>query len=581
MTKVVLSMLWGYMGLFRVGVVILSFILTVPVQAQPIPDNSERELERIQEREIERQRAREERLRESQVTPPTGNIITPPEVEVAEDTQCLPIQSVVLEGLEKFSRDEFATEIDQITGECTSLGQINEVLRAITNRYISAGYVTSRAVVGPQDLTDGILEIVIVEGQISDIEGQEKGYGKSTLGAAFPGLKSGLLNLRDLEQGVDQLSRLPSGEPNIDIKPGDLPGTSVVVVSRKPIANKVRAGLSFNNDGQQSTGRIQSSVNIDIDNIFGVADYWSAYFSRSITDLSGVSSQGYGLFASLPYGYWTASVSVGRFEYESVLTGNGLSFENSGTTWNGSASLDRLVFRDSKTKLSVGGTLSLLDTENLIQGIVLATNSYRQVNGSANIRLQRRTKNGLLTASLGFSQGLNILGANSVDTGPDGPSILAKKADLTMSYQTKAEIFGIPVDYSSLVRVQSALDPVFSGQRLSLGGSSTVRGFRDDGISGRHGIFTRQQIGFPLKKIFARSGGAASLISGYIGYDAGAIICCSDNPFERGALHAATVGLRLGNRYIQSDLSLSRPISSPTFVEKENVVFAASLRLAF
>lgn len=574
-------MLWGCMGLFRASVLILSFILTVPVWAQPIPNNNERELERIQEREIERQRAREESLRDSQITPPSGSNVAAPEVEDTEDTQCLPIQSVILVGLEKFSRDDFATEIDQITGECTSLSQINEVLRAITNRYISAGYVTSRAVVGPQDLTDGILEIVIVEGQISDIEGEEEGYGKSTLDAAFPGLKDGLLNLRDLEQGVDQLSRLPSGEPNIDIKPGNLPGTSVVVVSRKPIANQIRAGASLNNDGQESTGRIQSSVNIDVDNIIGVADYWSAYFSRSITDQSGVSSEGYGLFASLPYGYWTASVSVGRFEYESVLSGNGLSFANSGTTWNGSVTLDRLVFRDSKTKLSIGGSLSLLDTENLIQGIVLATSSYRQVNGSANLRLQRRIKNGLLTASLGFSQGLNILGANSVDTGPGGASILAKKADLTVSYQTKTALFGIPLDYSNLVRIQSALDPVFSGQRLSLGGSSTVRGFRDDGISGRHGVFIRQQVGFPIKTIFKQSDVAASLISGYIGYDAGAIICCSDNPFERGSLQAATAGLRFSNRFIQGDLSLSKPISSPTFVEKENIVFAASLRIAF
>lgn len=569
------------MGLFRVFVVMLLFVMTVPVWGQPIADSTERELERIQEREIERQRAREERLRDSQITPPTGSSITQPEVESSQDEQCLPIQTVLLKGLEKFSQDEFKTEIDKITGECTSLSQINEVLRVITNRYISAGYVTSRAVVGPQDLTDGILEIIIVEGQISDIEGEPDGYSKSTLDVTFPRLKGDLLNLRDLEQGVDQLSRLPSGEPNIDIKPGTTPGTSVVVVSRKPIANQIRAGASFNNDGSQSTGRIQSSVNLDVDNVIGIADYWSAYFSRSLTNRSGVNSEGYGLFASIPYGYWTASVSIGRFEYESILAGNGLSFANSGTTWNGSVSIDRLIFRDSKTKLSVGGTLALLDTENLVQGIVLATNSYRQVNGSANIRLQRRTKKGLLTASLGFSQGLDILGANSVDTGPGGASILAQKTDLTVTYQRKAKIFDLPIDYSSLVRVQSAFDPVFSGQRFSLGGSSTVRGFRDDGISGRHGIFTRQQIGFPLKRIFAKSKDAASLISGYLGYDAGVIFCCSSDAFERGGLQSATAGLRFSNRYIQGDFSVSKPISSPSFVQKRNLEFAASLRIAF
>lgn len=542
-------------------------------------DRVMREAERFQERETERQRARAQEFRDAQTTPPSGTEVKPEETMDMQGAQCVALQSVSITGLTLYKRDDFAKELDALIGPCIGIEAINKMLRAITNRYITYGYVTSRAIVGPQDLQDGSLEIAVFEGILNKIEAEKNDFSARTLDMAFPGLEGNMLNLRALEQGVDQLSRLPSVEPNIDIVPGSEQGSSDVVVTRKVLGPRFRPNLTFSNDGSLSTGRIQANIGEDFDNILGLADYWSLYTTRALENAKFKGSRGFGGFVSVPYGFWTVSASGGRFEYESVLQGNEQSFLNTGRSWNGSAILDRMLYRDAKTKISVSATLAASDSENRIQGIRLSTSSYRLITGAIDWRIQRRVSKGLLSGGLGFTRGLNALGANSADTGPGGPRLQFRIVDANIGYQQQIDMLGIPTNYSGTVRGQTALDPVFPGSRFSLGGSSTVRGFRDDGISGRHGAFMRQQVEFPLLALFGQKE-KLQMVTTFVGYDAGGIIRRDNDRFERGLLQSSTLGIRLRCKNIQAELSASTPLSAPSFVDRKIIELAASLRLS-
>ena len=113
-----------------------------------------------------------------------------------------------------------------------SLPQINQMLNKITDLYIEKGYITSRAYMTmPQKrLKRGILEIKIVEGKLSKVEG----LGLGQVLTAFPFMIGGVLNLRDIEQGIDQLNRLPSNSATMDIKPDDKNEYSKLEVKNKP-----------------------------------------------------------------------------------------------------------------------------------------------------------------------------------------------------------------------------------------------------------------------------------------------------------------------------------------------------------
>ncbi len=341
----------------------------------------------------------------------------------------------------------------------------------------------------------------------------------------------------------------------------------------------IRPSVLLNNDGQLSTGRLQGNFGLDVDNALGVGDFWSAYFTRAIENGQFRGSEGYGGFVSLPYGYWTASANVGRFTYESVLNANGQQFLNDGESSNASFTLDRLLYRDARTKIGVAGSLALIDTENRIQGIRLATSSYRLATGSVDARIQYRTANGLLTGGIGVTTGLDILGAQSADTGPDGPGLAFTVIDANVGYRQPVKVANINTNYSIFIRGQSALGPVFAANRFNLGGSSTVRGFRDDGLSGRSGIALRQQLDFPLLETFPSNPKWRGGLSGFVGYDAGGIFSRGADAFERGFLHSAVLGARYASQWLNLEILAARPLDAPSFVLRRDIEFAFTARI--
>src|SRR5699024_7064607 len=117
----------------------------------------------------------------------------------------------------------------------------------------------------------------------------------------FPQLIEKPLNLRDLEQGLEQLNRLTTKRIDIDIEPGQKKGYSAIVLRTVTARWPVSAALAFDNSGQQTTGTGQSSLTFSVDNPLRLADRWQFSFSRNNDFRQQHGSQSfYGLF-SLPY----------------------------------------------------------------------------------------------------------------------------------------------------------------------------------------------------------------------------------------------------------------------------------------
>lgn len=553
--------------------------------AQPVPESVQRDLQRIQERELERDREREEEFRRSQESEPNGEVIAIEDDAALDGKTCVRVDNAEILGVELYDPQRFAGSLGGLTGECTPASDIDAVLREITNTYVADGYITTRAVIVAEALQESILRILVVEGTVDAIEstGTEgfRPYSKGELAFAFPGLKRGPLNLRDLEQGVDQLGRLRSAQANIDILPSTKPGASDIDVKRVRLGRSVRPFLSFDNDGFASTGRLQGTAGLEVDSPLGVGDYWSFYYSSDLEKDDIRGNRAFGGFLSIPYGYTTLSLSAGKSSYRSVLTSNGLAFASEGETTNGSVTLDRLIFRDSKTKLSVAGRLALIDTENRIQQIRLGTNSYRLVTADLDVRLQRRMGDWYVFANTTYTRGLDIFGADYIDLGPDGPRVEFNKLAANVSAQSWLTAFRVPVLYSVAVTGALGLDPLLPAERFNLGGRYTIRGFRDDGISGKSGAFVRQQVTVGLLTLFEKAGPPLrTQISLLAGHDAGGILPRKGDPFERGFLQSATLGIQLQSGNLQADITASAPISAPSTVQSSSLEFAASVRLS-
>lgn len=551
--------------------------------AQNAQLNVQREIERLQERERERLRESEQAFERSQIAPPQGVDDQLGDEPSADSAACRPVDRVEIDGMTRYDPQSFLAQSPELVGPCVSVRALNALRRKITNQYIRDGYITSQAFVIEAPPAARVLTVKVVEGRVDSVVSKGQGgraYSASELALAFPGIAGAPLNLRDLEQGVDQLARITSAEPTIDILPGAMPEASGINVARRRVASWIRPAVSVNNDGTRLTGRRLVTGTLDIDSPIGIADVWSLYY---LTDLERERFRGieaFGGFASIPYGASTLILSANRFRSRSVLRNGALAFQNSNAGFNGSVGLTHLVYRDRDTKILVVGTMSIYDTLSRIQSIRLSTNSYRVVSGELGIRAQRRVGRDLLSGEVAFSQGVDILGANAADIGPGSDGVRASKLTASTTYQAGLDLFGVRTRYLASFRGQVGLNTALPVDRLIIGGSSTVRGFRDDGISGRTGYVLRQQIGVDLFRTFVEDAGRqATQVSAFAGYDQGGIAPQRGDPFERGFLQSATAGLRMQNRRLAAEISAAVPWSAPETVERKKIEFAASLRL--
>jgi hemolysin activation/secretion protein len=164
---------------------------------------------------------------------------------------------------------------DSPTGRCLGTQGVNTVLARLQQALIARGWVTTRVLAAPQDLAGGTLTLTLVPGRIAAIRFASDTADRTSLRTAIAAAAGDLLNLRDIEQGLENLKRLPTAEADIQIEPsqaaGAAPGDSDLVV-RYARRFPLRTTLSLDDSGTRATGRLQTGTTFAWDGPLGLND---------------------------------------------------------------------------------------------------------------------------------------------------------------------------------------------------------------------------------------------------------------------------------------------------------------------
>jgi hemolysin activation/secretion protein len=500
-----------------------------------------------------------------------------PTVQRSEAGSCVQIDSIVFVGATLLSESDKAGLSEPFIRRCLNISQINDVLRATTNLYIQRGYVTTRVVVPAQDLGLGKLEIRVIEGEVESIMlNEDSSADRRRIAMAFPsGILGKPLNLHDIEQGMDQLNRLPSGNAQLRIEPGEKVGASRIVVTDQP--GKVwRFRVGLDNSGQESTGETKSSASVDTDNLLGLNDMLSLNLSadaKAVLDGSRPGSRNVSGYYTVPFGYWSVTASASLSEYYTHLEGGGARYMSDGRTSTYGLDLTRVLHRSSQSKTTAGISLSVKDIDNYIENERLVAGSYDLSIFSASLGHHRRFLDGALGLSGEFYLGLPLFEADR-DRSSDRsvPKHEFRKLSLTGSWMRPFEIAGHPFTFNTQCVAQWSPDTLYNSERLNLGGRYTVRGFQLDSLGGDSGGYVRNEIAMSVLPQ-ARSAWFTSVFNDlqvYAGYDAGFIHRDKEDEYERGVLQGAVLGLRTEGGPLETDLCVSRPLDAPSFMKNRD-----------
>ncbi len=178
--------------------------------------------------DFERRRAQEaeqERLKSlGQMTP------QPPPAEAKQPAissgnavgSCFDITHVEVEGVKQFSAAAVGRITAPYANRCIGVSDINTLLRDLTHLYLDKGFASARVYVPAQDIAKTkTLRLVAIEGTLGDIYVNGKpAPGSGMIATAFPGMKGQVTNLRDIEQGLDQINRLTFNNAKTAMLPG-------------------------------------------------------------------------------------------------------------------------------------------------------------------------------------------------------------------------------------------------------------------------------------------------------------------------------------------------------------------------
>jgi hemolysin activation/secretion protein len=220
-----------------------------------------------------------------------------------------------------------------------------------------------------EDLRSGVLEVTVVEGKIERFEVTGGSERAQWVRGAFPASPGDLLNLRDLEQGIDQINSLAANNAKLDLRPGSQPGQTVVVVEN-PARFPVHLYTSLDNSGTRATGTDNASATVSFDSLLGLNELISLTKRQSVLpERWDHKSDSTGLRAVLPFGYNTFSVDASESNYRNVLRlPSGQFLASEGTTISKSFTADRVVYRDQASRISLSARVGTQSSRNWLGG---------------------------------------------------------------------------------------------------------------------------------------------------------------------------------------------------------------------
>lgn len=184
--------------------------------------NPAKEAANIDLREQQRQQEREREL-QRQNTPVVDTQFAQPDLSLPDypqnETPCFTINTIRLEGDSAADFQWALKAVNDAKGLCLGGQGVLLALNKVQNAILEKGYVTTRVMAQEQDLTQGELVLMLQPGRINAIRFDEGTSWRGRLWNAIPASSGDILNLRDIEQGLENFKRVPNVIADIRIEP--------------------------------------------------------------------------------------------------------------------------------------------------------------------------------------------------------------------------------------------------------------------------------------------------------------------------------------------------------------------------
>lgn len=350
---------------------------------------------------IEQQQQQLLRQNQLQRVTPLSGISRPGELAPMKGP-CFTIHTIVLDGATLMTSRQQQKLLAPWQNQCLDMALSTRLTSEISDWYISRSYITNRAFITEQDLSSGELHLVVLEGPLQAIR-MERASPRE-LAMTFPGLEGKILNLRDIEQGMEQINRVRTTPVQIEILPGDKPGRSVVHLTAT-LEFPLSVSASVDNSEQKITSAGQINGSLTGNNLLGLADRWFVYGGRCSAFSNSKDAQNFAAGVSVPWGYNLLDYTYSWNNYLSTIDNNGYFWRSSGDTETHHVNLSHVLFRNGDIKTGVSVGLGHRINHNYLDDVLLQSSSRTLTSLQFGLNHTQKVAGGVATFNPTFSRG--------------------------------------------------------------------------------------------------------------------------------------------------------------------------------
>lgn len=454
----------------------------------------------------EQETIRKERSRKKKEAEEEGKKQTPISGKPAE---CFPIKSIALIDANSISKRQQKKLTSPFIGKCVEVKTLVEIITTIQTFYNDEGYVTARVSVPKQNIQSGNLELKILEGKIDEvIVGDNHFTDKMQEFTAFGFLEGNTLNLEDINQGLYQINRLPSNNATMKIEPAVTEGEAKVYIANQK-KFPARATVGYDNLGNEFTGIHRTNFSGGIDNLLSLNDAINLNYSTNLNDDSQTKDiKSFTSGISVPFGYNTFSYDYSRSEFRGTNLGINGPIRLTGFSERNNATIDRVLLNKGNFRLSTNASLTTKSSASYLNGEKIETSERKLTIGNIGFTISNYFKNGVnLYFKPSYSKGLKLLNAKQ-----DGSNLTSNtpkaqfdyfKLYASVSKRLTIPTTDIPFTLSTEIDSQYAKQTLFGTEQFSVGGYYSVRGFRENYITGDSGYYFRNKTNFNIGALTA------------------------------------------------------------------------------
>ncbi|CAK0741377.1 Hemin-binding protein [Azospirillaceae bacterium] len=470
------------------------------------------------------------------------------------------LTGVAINGMTVYQQKDVQPLYASLLEQKVSLAQIYQLRDALTNKYRNDGYVLSQVVIPAQKITNGVVQLTVLEGYVNSVSFEGKVTDHRGLLQDYADKIKAERPLRNdtLERYVMLANDLPGLTVRSVLKPAEgVSGASDVILTLEE--KSFGAMTSVDNRGTRSVGRAQIQSMVEGNNLFGLFDKTTltGIVTPQIEELRYID-----LNHIEPIGVEGTTLSLGYRRNWSEPGDNVRQFKILSKGETGSISVSHPIIRTRSETLRFTGAFSLRNSRTTSFDSQLSDDRLRIASGELSYDFADVLQgNNLIEVNL--SHGFDFL--NATRTGEKSLSRAGGISDFT-KYTVRLQHYQpLPEQFSFVIGgdLQYSSDQLLSSEEFGVGGKQYGRAFDSSEITGDKGWAWR------LEGQYAPDFGLLDELrynQFYVFADYGAVWNYEDGVRHgRQSLASVGAGVRFGlTDYLSANLEIAKPFLRST-----------------